>query len=64
MRSAMIAIILVALVMVLSSAAQCVRILTDSGVDIPGDAAYSCVVTGATGVPNIESRNCHQGGAK
>ena len=60
----MIAIILVALVMVLSSAAQCVRILTDSGVDNPGDSAYSCVVTGTQGVPDIESRNCHQGGAK
>ena len=64
MRSAMIAIILVALVMVLSSAAQCVRILTDSRVDNPDDAAYSCVVTEANGAPDIESRNCHQGGAK
>ena len=53
------AVTLVAVVMALSSAAQFVRMLTTEGVDIPGDAAYSCIVTEANGVPDTGSRNCH-----
>ena len=67
MRPAVVAaaaVTLVAVVMALSSAAQCVRMLTDSEVDNPNESAYSCIVTEANGAPDTGSRNCHQGGAK
>ena len=60
MRPAVVAITLVAVVMVISSAAQFVRMLTTDGVDIPRESAYSCTVTEANGVPDTGSRNCHR----